>query len=748
MALRISILIVKENRMNNSILSKSPALALTKKSISEMPRVLLLMGLCSALMWPLSDAAATTSCFGPNRYTRRPGPPQTFTETFQHCGIAPCQLVVVNGNRNGTHRVTSASISLNGRQIIRPRDLNQHVARIVRPVVLEDNNQLTIRLASRPGSFFTVSVECVASPVVLSAGPPGVSLLNPTTLLSAFGILNSGTAAAENVQVTAITLPDGTLTSPTLPDNLGTIPPGSSVILNADFTGGPFTPRGTYALTVNGTYTVGNSSFFFTLHVPLIVPPAAPGSATVTSVTVESHSVSGAPFPHQPPSFDDEVNRPSWTLPTAPFVPGTPTATSTNVQTAARGRVRTPAFPVVFLANRGLGLTSATSTIPEPSGASGGGVIFVSANFTAAYSTDGGTTFTQLDPSKIFPADAVGFCCDQIVQYVPPIDRFIWLLQGNGVRIASASPADIINSGGTAWTYWNLTPDIFGQTGFDYPDLSVGNNYLYMSWNAFGGNEGHQVARTSLAGLQAGGTIGIDYTNPSDSPMASFAKLMQNTLDEIFWAGHNNNSNMRVFSLAEGSNTYFWRDIEISTFATFESISSTTPDGKDWLTMLRDDNVNFIIGATRVSNQLWFAWTAGRDSNFQQPHVEMVTLDRNNNFNVIQQVQIWNNDYAFAYPALATNPCTGEVGLSLMFGGNGNYENHVVGFWGDFIVYATTASNVGTMRSGDYVSIRQAPVTDGNGTLFTAFGYGLNSVPPEIDIRYVLFGRPANFCIP
>jgi hypothetical protein len=405
-----------------------------------------------------------------------------------------------------------------------------------------------------------------------------------------------------------------------------------------------------------------------------------------------------------------------------------------------------PAAPVLFLQNNALGING--GLIAEPSGASGGGVVFVSANWFAAYSTDGGNTFTKLDPTTIFPADAVGFCCDQIVQYVPPIDRFIWLLQGNGVRIASASPADIINSGSTAWTYWNLTPDIFGQTVFDYPDLSVGNNYLYMSWNADGENPGHQVARTSLAGLQAGGTIGIDYTNPSDSPMASYAKLMQNTLDEIFWAGHNNNSNMRVFSLAEGSNTYFWRDIEISTFATFESISSTTPDGKDWLTMLRDDNVNFIIGATRVSNQLWFAWTAGRDSNFQQPHVEMVTLDRNNNFNVIQQVQIWNNDYAFAYPALATNPCTGEVGLSLMFGGNGNYENHVVGFWGDFIVYATTASNVGTMRSGDYVSIRQAPVTDGNGTLFTAFGYGLNSVPPEIDIRYVLFGRPANFCIP
>ena len=94
-------------------------------------------------------------------------------------------------------------------------------------------------------------------------------------------------------------------------------------------------------------------------------------------------------------------------------------------------------------------------------------------------------------------------------------------------------------------------------------------------------------------------------------------------------------------------------------------------------------------------------WNAATDSNFQQPHVEMVTLDRGNGFNRIQQVQIWNNSFAFGYPALATNACTGEVGLSLEWGGGGNYQNHVVGFWGDFVVYITTASNVGTTRFGD-----------------------------------------------
>jgi len=131
----------------------------------------------------------------------------------------------------------------------------------------------------------------------------------------------------------------------------------------------------------------------------------------------------------------------------------------------------------------------------------------------------------------------------------------------------------------------------------------------------------------------------------------------------------------------------------------------------------------------------------------------MVTIDRNNNFSKIQQVQIWNNNYAFAYPALATNFCTGEVGLSFEFDGNGNYENHVVEFWGDFVAYITTGTNVDTNRYGDYVSIRQAPATaDNSGNLFSAFGYGLNTVPPpktgtQTDVHYVLFGRPASSCV-
>jgi hypothetical protein len=207
---------------------------------------------------------------------------------------------------------------------------------------------------------------------------------------------------------------------------------------------------------------------------------------------------------------------------------------------------------------------------------------------------------------------------------------------------------------------------------------------------------------------------------------------------------------LRVFSWAETSNTYYWRDVGISSWAN-NAPTSTTPDGKDWLAYNFTTAVfprNGIIGATRSGGSIWFAWSAGTDGNFPQPHIEMVQID-DSTFSLLQQVQIWSSGLAYAYPDLATNACTGEIGLSVETGGNGNYENHAVGFWGDFITYQTTNSNFGTDRYGDYSTIRQATSTTANpGNLFSAFGYGFEKAGKgsQADIHYVLFGRTPKSC--
>ena len=620
------------------------------------------------------------------------------------------------------------------------------------------------------------------SQVKLVAGASGADRAPRLGLLGALMLVNRGRRSAAATVITSVATPKARTASPKLPLRLGTIRAHRAATLTLRFAG-TFLPRRTYPVVVRGRYRVRTRRYCFSVRGLLRIPPRSPGTARLTSRSIAAHSVRSGEFPHQKLEFDDDVNPELWLVPTASRSPERRTAPGT----AATAAPRNPGAPylstlipslvplagqVVFNRISSLGLTSGNtngtaSSTAEPSGASGGGVIFVSANWTAAYSTDGGVTYRQLDPTTIFPNDAVGYCCDQIVQYVPSIDRFVWLLQGNGYRLAVARPADIINSGGTAWTYWNLTPGLFGQpagTGFDYPDLSVGNRQLYLSWDA--GSQcparctsGFQVARTSLAGLQAGGTITIEFTNPADGQMAWGSHVSQDTGDEVFWAGHNSNQSLRVFSLREGSGSYFWRDRGVGTWAN-NAPTSTTPDGQDWLAKnFNGPNGNSfprngVIGATRSSGRVWFAWSAGTDRTFRQAHIELVQFDPSNNFARLQQVQIWNSSYAFAYPALSTNICTGEIGLSFEFGGGGNYENHVVGFWGDFIAWITTASDVGSTRFGDYVTIRQLPLSRTNfGNLFVAFGYGLNRAAPPAtgtttDVRYVLFGRPAGTCAP
>jgi hypothetical protein len=603
--------------------------------------------------------------------------------------------------------------------------------------------------------FFSVPHGAQVSRARIVAGYASASLEEDKTLVAAFPVNNEGGAEAGNVVVTGVSLQEGSLISTRLPLELGSIRPGEHGTVFAAFGKGSFVPGKTYLMKVEGSFLQGREQVKFGIERQLRIPPASPGEGKAATSSSPPRTVKGAPYPPRPPHFDREVNEGTiWTVPVGVNRRPEPRSKESSAERAPEGRqhhrVATP-LPVNFFTNAALGINS--SSVNEPSGGVGKDVVFVTANWFAAYSTNNGGSFTQLNPSTIFPNADGGFCCDQIVQYVPSIDRVIWLMQysraaagPNRYRVAAASPAAVKNSHGTAWTYWDITSTQlgYGNNWVDYPDLSVGNNSLYLSFDEVG--VGRTVVRMPLSEIQASATIHFWYTDPNNSPMGYGGHLTQNAQDEIFWAGHNSNSNMRVFSWQEASNTYFWRDIGIGTWPNNNTnLTSTSPDGQDWLTKLRNFPSTAVLGSTRVLsssgrkvNQIWFAWSAPAGSNFRQPHVQWVALNRDNNFSLITQQQIWNSSYAFSYPALATNS-NGEVGLSLEYGGGGNYENHVAGFWGDFIVYITTSSNTGSTRFGDCVTIRQ----DANHPeRFDAFGYGMvNSGGIRSDTHYVVFGR-------
>jgi hypothetical protein len=66
------------------------------------------------------------------------------------------------------------------------------------------------------------------------------------------------------------------------------------------------------------------------------------------------------------------------------------------------------------------------SNVGEPSLVMNKTVALYTGNWYAAISIDGGHTFRYLDPFTAFPDPPnLGYCCDQVVNYVPSIDTFV-----------------------------------------------------------------------------------------------------------------------------------------------------------------------------------------------------------------------------------------------------------------------------------------------------------------------------------
>jgi hypothetical protein len=489
--------------------------------------------------------------------------------------------------------------------------------------------------------------------------------------------------------------------------------------------------------------------------------PPRPESGESERGYAEPERVEGAPFPayklEETGQEEDIVPRVELGPELGPMAPEVDATKPLEInQGAADVRFRTDVAPG----------TAGVSTTPDMSGANHEDIVLLSGNWFASLSTDGGSTFTTLDPTTIFPSgpssDAAGnpldngFCCDQVIHYVPEFDRFIWFMQfcGTGasclqginkVRIAAASADEVRSSDGTAWTYWDITSAGvgIGNTTMDYPDVSVGNRSLYFSADAVG--SGLLVVRIPLDEIAAGGTINYQFTNPADSATAYGGHISQNAGDEIYWAGHVSTSRLRAFSWREGDGRYFWRDIDINSWPNTD-YSSPAPDGTDWLNFLAGFPGSAVIGATRrfdrERSEVWFAWTAARGGGYPHPYVEVLVLDTSS-WTVINQWPIWNPDIAFAYPALTTNRDQ-EVGISLGWGGSTAYANHAVGILGDFVVWFSELSDAARNRWGDYVTVRQCS-PDAN--LFAGVGYAvLANTPPatgvRINTRYVVFGRP------
>jgi hypothetical protein len=403
------------------------------------------------------------------------------------------------------------------------------------------------------------------------------------------------------------------------------------------------------------------------------------------------------------------------------------------------------------------GLQQLASNVGEPSVAVNSDVVLYTGNWYAARSIDGGQTFQYLDPFTTFPDPPnLGFCCDQVANYIASIDTFVWLLQygpksgpqaDNIQRLAFATTQEARTG---HWRLFDITTKVLGVPGqfLDFPDIAVGANSLYVTTNIFtpnGQSAGAAVIRIPIDSIRRGQVTAQPFVS---STLNSF-RVAQNCGPRAFFAAHQDTSTLNVFTWDERQVTPIPHVVEVARWISGSGFQSRTPDGRNWL----DRADPRITGATLAGTDLYFAWGVNIGSNHRtQPFVQIARIDAND-LTLLENINIFDPDSATCYGALSTN-ADGEVGISYMMGGGTRFPSHVVGILtgnrkdviaaeGDSGPVPNPSNNAGEW--GDYLTVR--PVFPDQ-KLFAATGYilkgGANASNRNATPHFVAFGRASN----
>lgn len=387
-----------------------------------------------------------------------------------------------------------------------------------------------------------------------------------------------------------------------------------------------------------------------------------------------------------------------------------------------------------------------TSTVNEPSVAVQGSHILMTGNWYAAFSADAGATFSYVNPATTFPTiPGQPFCCDQVALYDAQHDLMLWFLQyvndgsGNTGRLAVAQGSDIASQ---QWRFYDFTPQGVGNWSnewFDFPDLAVGEKFLYITTNVFSATTDTftraVILRLPLDKLAA--YQGFNY-NYFDTSQNGSLRPSQGATDTMYFGSHNSTNSLRVFSWPENSTTISSDDITVQVWSNATRVAPG-PDNNDWLG--RADHR--VTAAWSSGNDVGFAWTASQDSNFPFPQVRVAILNRNTKA-LTAQPHIWNSNFAFAYPAAAPNS-DGRVGVSVHFGGGSQFfPSHAVGVLdssGSNWELATTVNGTdgpSANKWGDYLAARPHGTTP---KTWVATGFTLQggSAASNIEPRYIHF---------
>ncbi|MFA5832146.1 MAG: RHS repeat-associated core domain-containing protein [Bacteroidota bacterium] len=155
--------------------------------------------------------------FGPQKYDRATGSPQTVTQSFTLPSntSVPYTLIVVNPFSLGS-TVTSATISINGTTIFSPSDFKKFHPLLTKSVALQATNMIQVTVAGKPKTFLLLAVIGKHSTTQQDTIPPTLSLSSPvdgfitnTNNVTVNGIATDQSAVTVMVNGSAVTVGSG-----------------------------------------------------------------------------------------------------------------------------------------------------------------------------------------------------------------------------------------------------------------------------------------------------------------------------------------------------------------------------------------------------------------------------------------------------------------------------------------------------------------------------------------------------------
>ena len=106
---------------------------------------------------PKVSAAAELTVFGPQQYVRTTSATTVYEDQFL-AQVGPAHLIITVGNPDGTNKVSSARVFLNGLEIFYPNDFPSNISNYQIPVNLTESNLLRVELQGSPGDFLIIWV--------------------------------------------------------------------------------------------------------------------------------------------------------------------------------------------------------------------------------------------------------------------------------------------------------------------------------------------------------------------------------------------------------------------------------------------------------------------------------------------------------------------------------------------------------------------------------------------------------------